>query len=145
MGTRWLDHKLRATGRMIDRFALYTRHLQNFMESSKPSDRGPLRGKIELLEAKVILRGAIFSDILHEARKLSLVTQKPPDINITDMVEAVESCKRNYERLLIKLKKDQNYAFTNLPTVKTVIQKIEANAEEDGKPVFQGQKLKYYL
>ena len=61
------------------------------------------------------------------------------------MVEAVESCKRNYEQLLRKLMKDQNYAFTNLPTLKAVIQEIEANAEEDGEPVFQGQKLEYYL
>ena len=53
MGTRWLDHKLRATGRMIDKFALYTQHLQNFIESSKPSDRGPLQGKLnKLLEAQ---------------------------------------------------------------------------------------------
>ena len=61
------------------------------------------------------------------------------------MVEAVESCKRNYERLLRKLSKDQNYALTNLLTLKAVILEIEANAEEDGEPVFQGQKLKYYL
>ena len=100
--TIWLDHKLRATGRVIDKFALYTQNLQNFIESSKPSDRGPLQGKLnKLLEAKVVLPGAFFSGILHEARKLSLVTQKS-DINIIDMVEAVESCKRNYERLLRK-------------------------------------------
>ena len=75
MDTRWLDHKLRATGRMIDKFPLYAQHLQNFIESSKPSDRGPLQGKLnKLLEAKVVLRGAFFSDILHEVRKLSLVT-----------------------------------------------------------------------
>ena len=50
--------------------------------------------------------------------------------------------KRNYERLLKPARKDENYVL-NLPTLKSVVDEIED--DEDGEPMYQGQKVKRYL
>ena len=53
----------------------------------------------------------------------------------------MESTKNSSERLLRKFKSDADKVLS-LPTLKSVIKEIERN--EDGEPVYQGQKLKYY-
>ena len=71
----------------------------------------------------------------------SLKTQKD-DTDIIDIVESLESMKRNYERLLKRARKDENYVL-KLPTLKSVVDEIED--DEDGEPTYQGQKVKRYL
>ena len=50
--------------------------------------------------------------------------------------------KRNYERLLKRVRKDENYVL-KLPTLKSVVDEIED--EEEGEPRYQGEKVKRYL
>ena len=85
-GTRWIDHKLRATQKVVDKYGLYT-HLQNVIaDTSKQTDRATLEGKFKkLIDASVLLQGAFFIDVLAEAKAFSLKTQKD-DTNIIDIV-----------------------------------------------------------
>ena len=87
-GTRWIDHKLRAMERLVEKFGLYTQHLENVLESIRSSkDKAILQGKFnKLIDSKVLLRSAFFLDILTEAKKFSLVKQKN-DINIINVVD----------------------------------------------------------
>ena len=73
-------------------------------------------------------------------KKISLATQKA-DIDIISMVDNVESTKNSYEKLQRKFKSDVDRVLS-LPTLKSRIKEIESN--EDGEPVYQGQKVKYY-
>ena len=143
-GTRWIDHKLRAMERLVEKFGLYTQHLENVIESTRNSkDKAVLQGKFnKLVDSKVLLRSALFLDILTEAKKFSLVTQKT-DINIVNVVDCVQSTSNNYRKLLGKLKKSPGNVFNLLPTLKNVVNTIESN--EDGDAIFQGQKMKYYI
>ena len=142
-GTRWIDHKLRAMERLVEKFGLYTQHLENVLESIRSSkDKAILQGKFnKLIDSKVLLRSAFFLDILTEAKKFSLVTQQN-DINIINVVDCVQSTSNNYRQLLGKLKKSPGDVFNLLPTLKNVVETIETN--EDGDAVFQGQSIKYY-
>ena len=73
-------------------------------------------------------------------KKISLATQKA-DIDIISMVDNVESTKNSYEKLQRNFKSDVDRVLS-LPTLKSKIKEMESN--EDGEPVYQGQKLKYY-
>ena len=128
--------------KLVDKFGLYTQHIQNVIaDTSKKLDRATLQGKYnKLIDAKVLLRGSLLIDILAEAKKFSLTSQKN-DISIIDIVECVETTKWKYKRLLKKLEGNENYVF-ELPTLKSVITEIEGN--EDGEPLFQNQKVHYY-
>ena len=77
-GMRWLDHRLRAMQKLADEFGLYTQHIQNVIaDTSKTLDRATLQGKYnKLIDAKVLLRGSLLIDILAEAKKFSLTSQK---------------------------------------------------------------------
>ena len=72
-GTRWIDHKIAAMGRVIEKFGLYTQHLQHSVDTAKKSqDRATLQGKFaKLINAKFLLRCALlFTDVLAEAKHL---------------------------------------------------------------------------
>ena len=142
-GTRWIDHKLRATQKVVDKYGLYSQHLQNVIaDTSKQTDRATLEGKFKkLIDASVLLRGAVFIDVLAEAKAFSLKTQKD-DTNIIDIVESLELMKRNYERLLKRARKDENYVL-KLPTLKSVVGEIED--DEHSEQTYQDQKVKRYL
>lgn len=141
-GTRWIDHKVRAMGRVVEKFGLYVQHLKENIPTIKSSkDRATVQGKLsKLVDAKVLLRSAFFTDVLAEAKRFSLVSQKK-DINVIKMLNSVETTKFNYQRLLAKVKKNPAFIF-ELPNLKLVIDSISAN--EDEEPLYQGQKLMYY-
>ena len=141
-GTRWIDHRVRAMQRFVDKFGLYCQHLQHAIPETKSSkDRAKLQGKFDkLVDAKVLLRSSFFVDVLSAAKQFSLATQKD-GTNIISIVDNVESTKRSYEKLLRKFETDGNKIFS-LPTLKSVVTEIESN--EDGEPEYQGQKVKYY-
>ena len=77
-GTRWIDHKIAAMGRVIGKFGFYTQHLQHSIDTAKKSqDRATLQGKFtKLINAKFLLRCALFTDVLAEAKLFSLITQE---------------------------------------------------------------------
>ena len=143
-GTRWIGHKIAAMGRVIGKFGLYTQqHLQHSIDTAKNSkDRATLQGKFtKLINAKFLLRCALFTDVLAEAKHFSLITQEQ-NIDIIRILDSVENTKHNYERLLKKLRKNPAYVF-QLPTVKLVTEEIESN-DEDGEPMYQNQKVQFY-
>ena len=77
-GKRWIDHKVAAMGRVIEKFGLYTQHLQHSIDTAKKSqDRVTLQGKFtKLINTKSLLRCALFTDVLAEAKHFSLITQE---------------------------------------------------------------------
>ena len=92
-----------------------------------------------MLDAKVLLRSVFFIDVLSEAKNFSLLTQKSEsNINIVD---SADSTKQKYERLVNKIRQNNDYIF-QLPTLKSVVEEIEN--DEDGEPRYQNQKIKYY-
>ena len=102
--TRWINHKLRAMGRLLEKFTLYVGYLKDSTSSAKNSAaRATLQGKLKkLVDSKVLLRFAFFVDVLAEAKKFSLLTQEK-NVNVIKLLDAVESAKSNYERLLKKI------------------------------------------
>ena len=139
-----IDHIVRAVGRLIEKFGLYVRHLKDVVSTTVSSkDRSTVQGKLNMLvDAKVLLRSAFFTDVLAEAKRFSLVTQEN-NVNIIKVLDAVETTKSNYERLLKKVKKNPKFIF-ELLNLKLVIDSIDASSEKDGEPIYQGQKLKWY-
>ena len=105
-----------------------------------------VKGKLEkVLDAQVLLRSAFLNDLPTPAKVSSLVTQKQ-DPHIIEAVKGVEKNKRNHKRLLKKVQRDSNQVY-ELPTLKSVIQVIEEESDDDDEmddPVYQGQRLKYY-
>ena len=106
-GTRWIDHRMRAMQRLVDKYGLYCQHLQHAIPETKSTkDRATLKGKFEkLIDAKVLLQSGLFVNVLSAAKQFSLVTKKS-DIDTISIVDSVESTKRNYERLLRKFEVD---------------------------------------
>ena len=139
-GTRWIAHKIAAMGCVIEKFGLYTQHLQHSIDTAKKSqDCARLQEKFtKLINAKSLLRCALFTDVLAEAKHFSLITQEQ-NIDIIHILDSVENTKHNYKCLLKKLQKNLAYVF-QLPTVKLVTAEIESN-DEDGEPMYQNQKV----
>ena len=127
-------------GRIIEKFGLYTQHLQHSIDTAKKSQgHTTLQGKFtKLINAKFLLRCALFTNVLAEAKHFSLITQEQ-NIDIIHILDSVENTKHNYKCLLKKLQKNLAYVF-QLPTVKLVTAEIESN-DEDGEPMYQNQKV----
>ena len=143
-GTRWIDHRIRTMGRLVDKFGLYTRHLREFIDNNKNSNvRATVKGKLDkLLDPQILLRSAFLKDLLTPAKIFGLVTQKQ-DPDVIETIDGVEKTRRDYKKLLKKFQRDQNSVF-ELPTLKAVIAEIERNSEIDGEPTYQGQRINYY-
>ena len=75
-GTRWINHKIAAMGRVIENFGLCTQHLQHSIDTAKKSQsRATLQRKfMKSISAQFLLRCALFTDILAEAKHFSLIT-----------------------------------------------------------------------
>ena len=133
-GTRWIDHKLWAMDI----------HLNDIISTTtNTKEKATLEGKFnKLVDPKVLLHCALFTDIIAEGKKFSLITQKS-DINIIDILDLVESAKNNCERWFRKLSKNQDLVL-KLPTLKLVIDAIESY-DEDGDALCQDQKVNYDL
>ena len=82
-------------GRLIEKFGLYTMHLQNVIRATRSSkDRSTLERKFKkLIDPKVLLCSALFKDVLADAKIFNLLMQKQ-NIDILKIFEAVESTKR---------------------------------------------------
>ena len=120
-GTSWIDHKIGAMWRLTEKFGLYTMHLQVITATRSSKERSTLEGKFKkLIDAKVLLRSALFKDALADAKIFSLLMQKQ-NIDILKNFEAVESTKNSYQRLRKKLEKNSEYTF-QLPIRKMVIE-----------------------
>ena len=137
-GTRCIDHKLRAMKKLVDKFGLYAMHLQNVIaDTSKQCGRDTLQGKLTKMLDSVLLCSAFFIDVLSEAKKFSLITQKS-ESNIINIVDSADSTKGKYERLVNKIRQNNDYIF-QLPTLKSVVEEIEN--VEDSEPRYQNRKI----
>ena len=92
-GTPWIDRQLRAMKAFVDKWGLYLAHIQNVIaDTSKANDKATLEGKRRrIAQASVLLKCAMFVDILEPARQISLITQKTSDVNIIKQVDAVDN------------------------------------------------------
>ena len=117
-GTCWIDHRMQAMQRLVDKYGVYCQHLQHAIPETKSAkDRAMLKGKFQkLTDAKVLLQSCLFVDVLSAAKQFSLVTPKS-DIDIISIVDSVESTQRNYEKLLRKFEADAEN-ISVLPTLK---------------------------
>ena len=59
------------------------------------------------------------------------------------MLNAEESTKSNYVRLLKKVQDSNDYILA-LPNFKIIIDAVESNEDEDREPLYQGHKLVNY-
>ena len=77
-------------GRVIEKFGFYAQYLQHSIDTAKKSqDRATLQEKFtKLINAKFLLRCALFTNVLAEAKHFSLITQEQNiDVRILDSVE----------------------------------------------------------
>ena len=110
--TRWINNKVRAMRRVVEKFGLYIQHLKQTIPTIKPSnDQAIVQGKLnKSVHVKVLLQSAFLTDVLTEANRFNLISQKK-DINVIKMLNAVKTTKSNYQRLLAKLKKLPQFIF----------------------------------
>ena len=134
-GTRWIDHKLQACSQIVDKLDIYVQHIENIIvdKSKKASDRDALTGKVRKLKcASLVLRCALFIDLLDSARKFSVISQKA-EVKILLMIDTIDDTILHYQMLWMKLKKDPAFVF-KLPTLKLVLSRIEGD-------IYQGVQL----
>ena len=64
--TRWMDYKIRAMERVIEKLSLYVEHLNSCMATTKNlTARATVEGKLKkLAEANVLLRAAFLTNVL---------------------------------------------------------------------------------
>ena len=68
-GKRWIDHKIPAMGCVIEKFGLYTQHLQHSIDTAKKSQDHTLQEEFtQSINAKFLLKCTLFTDVLAEAR-----------------------------------------------------------------------------
>ena len=117
---------------VIEKFGLYVQHLNSCLVTTKNSIvRATVEGKLKkLVDVKVLLQAAVFTDILADAKRFSLITQEK-NINLIKMLDAVTTAKSNYERLLKK-----EYIL-NLLNQKIVTDAVKSNESDDGIPRYQ--------
>ena len=134
-GTRWIDHKLRAMKAFVDKRGLYLAHIQNVIaDTSKQNDKATLEGKRRrIAKASVLLKSAMYADILEPARLLSLVNQKTSEVDIVKQVDAVDKTLKKYEIMERRAEESDATATSVLPTVKHMLSVIE----EEGLSVSQ--------
>ena len=102
-----------------------------------------VEGKLKkLVNAKVLLLAVFFTDVLAEAKRFSLITQEKNN-NVIKMLNAVETTKSNYKRLLKRIKENSEYIL-NLPNLKIMIHTVKSNKDDDGIPRYLGHTLIHY-
>ena len=102
-GTRWIEHLIRAMGRLVDKVGLYARKIKEFIDTEKNSKtKVTVTVKlVKVLDGQPLLRSALLKDLPIPAKVFSLVTQKQ-DLHIIETVEGVEKTKQKYKQLLKK-------------------------------------------
>ena len=139
-GTRWIEHKLRAMKAFIDKRGLYLIHMQNIIaDTSKRNDKAKVEGmRRRIAQGSVLLKCAIYIDILEPARQLSLLTQATNQINIIEQVEKVDRTLKQYEMMQRRVQETDAVATSAMPTVKHVLSVIEKEG-----PSEVGQQSQY--
>lgn len=143
-GTRWIDHKLRAMKAFIDKRGLYLAHIQNTIaDETKKNDKATLEGKRRrIAQGSLLLKCAMYVDILEPARQFSLTTQKTSELNIVKQVELVDQTLTKYKIMSEKVNQDATAAAFSLPTVKHVLSVIEEEGADPSSSItYQGVQV----
>ena len=87
-GTTRMDYKIHVMDCSVDKFGVYTCHLQHCISTTANyQDRATVKGKYsKLIDASVLLDCVLFFVILAKLEKFSLVTQLDK-VNITEIVD----------------------------------------------------------
>ena len=93
-GTRWIEHKVCAMERVVDKYGSYCQHLQHAITDTKKSkDKALLQGKFnKLVDAKILLCSYFFLDVLTPTKIFSLQTQNS-NISIIAIVDCAHTTK----------------------------------------------------
>ena len=135
-GTRFVNHKVVAISRLIEKYGAYIAHLVALTEdkSIKSVDRQKLKGYIlKWRDSKIILGCAVFHDLLKPCASLSKSLQDS-ELSIIDAIEAILKTSKAIERL-------KTTSFDELPTVKKVLSRIQ---DTDDGMVYQGAVIVRY-
>ena len=92
-GTRWVDHKLRASSKMIKNWKTIIIHMMNYSEdnTNRAEDREKATGIIrKVMQYKFVWFLHFLKDILNEVSKISLLFQRE-DISISSAVTKLQS------------------------------------------------------
>ena len=139
-GTRWITHLLRSMSGLVDKFGLYLQHFENIIaDPSNSTDKSTLEGKRkQLTDGSILLRSALFIDLLDSAKIVSLSSQKE-DFNLIVMVDRLDDMIFSYELMKRGFSK-------NLPHVDKVLKDVVCEHGENGKKVYKYQdtKLDYF-
>ena len=117
----------------IDKRGLYLSHMRNVIaDTSKKNDKATLEGKrTHIAQGSVLLKCAMYVDILEPALQLCLVTQSTNEINIIQQVEKVESTLKQYQIIQRRVQETDAFATLALLTVKHVLSEIEKDGPSD--------------
>ena len=141
-GTRFIDHKVAAMNRFVDRFGAYLSHLCSLTEDRSVSspDRQKLKGYVlKWQNGKMLLACALFADLLKPVAILSKSLQYT-EVNVIEAIEGILRTKNAIEKL-------KTTAFVDLPTVKKVMLRVQHSADEtesDAETTYQGTKITHY-
>ena len=135
-GTSWLDHKIRAMKKLIDKLGVYAKQIECSIEkAAKSKDKATLQGKLTAMKSSdVLLRRAFLSDILEPAKIISLVSQKESS-DIIATADYIKRGKETYQRWFKKFTASPEKVF-ELPNIKSVLDKLD---EEN--LTFQGVRI----
>ena len=134
-GTRWIDHKLRATAKLIKDWSILVVHLQNYSEdtSNRDSDRAKAKGIVNrLLQYKFVWFVSVLKDILNELSKISLVFQRE-DINTSSAVTKLQAAE-------IELKNQMDNPGQSLVDFRNTLE-----VQDDGKYMYKDHELRNYV
>ena len=100
-GTRFIDHKVAAMNRFIDRFGAYLSHLCSLTEDNgvTPADKQKLKGYIlKWQKGKMLLACALFADLLKPVAIVSKCLQCS-EVNVVGAIEGILKAKKCIENL----------------------------------------------
>ena len=129
-GTLWINHWICAICKLVDKFGLYTHHLQNVIaDTSKQLDWATLQAKFNtLIEPNVILSAAFLLDVLTQTKSSVCTNRNLIQIWLTFLV--LKSTKCNNVKLWKKMENDPEFVFT-LTTLASMISKVKKDNSKE--------------
>ena len=140
-GTRWIAHVIRSMSGLIDKFGLYLQHFETLISyTTKKTDKVILEGKLkQLTDASILLRSALFIDLLEPAKKFSILSQRE-DFNIIDMVDCLDDMLLSYHIRKRNVDNDPDIV-DSFPTVEKLLKNIKITTSENGTLAYQYQDV----
>ena len=141
-GTRWIAHVLQNMSGLIDKFGLYLQHFETIIpDTTKKADKATLEGKRkQLTDTSILLRSALFIDLLEPAKKFSILSQRE-DFNIINMVDCLDDMLLLYQIHKCNIDNDADIVYS-FPTVEKLLKNIKITTSENETLAYQYQDVK---